>query len=285
MQVFTQKEEIKSFTADQRKRNHSIAFVPTMGALHSGHISLIQIAKANADIGICSIFVNPTQFNNPQDLQNYPRMVDRDIKMLEERGCDAVFVPAVEVVYPPGLDTGIELDLGTLDKVMEGKFRPGHFKGMLQVVKRLLDLVEPDLLIMGQKDFQQYTLVRHMINQLNLPVRLIIGATLREADGLAMSSRNLRLSPEMRKNAIAIYKNLTYLKENLYKTKLDLLISHAFMDLEKSGLQTEYLEIVDDQSLESVMDPKKHENLVACIAAWAGNVRLIDNLCIKGSCD
>lgn len=282
MHLFTKENTLRKHLDFVKAEGHKIAFVPTMGALHEGHLSLINLAAQYADLKLCSIFINPSQFNHVSDLKTYPRLFDQDCHLLEKTACDIVFAPTVEEVYPPGMDFSLNLDLGNLDKVMEGEFRPGHFKGMLEVVKRLLDLTRPDYLIMGQKDFQQFTLVRHMIRQLNIPTRLIIGPTLRESDGLAMSSRNLRLNPEIRTRVPVIFDQLNFLKKYLLEITPGTLVEEAIKVIEKSGLRCEYFQIVDALTLDKVTDPNNHENIVACTAVWAGEVRLIDNLLLKG---
>ena len=215
MQLFTTVRNLQDSISQSKLNGKKIAFVPTMGALHAGHLSLVQKAKEHADTVVVSIFINPSQFNNQLDLIKYPRMLEQDANLLEAVDCDVLFVPIVSEVYPPGLNPAITIELGILDEVLEGEFRPGHFKGMLEVVYRLLDIVKPDVLVMGQKDFQQFTLVYHMIEQLKIPVKLIVGETLRELDGLAMSSRNLRLSERMRKITPIIYTILQELKQQL----------------------------------------------------------------------
>lgn len=282
MQLFTTVKNLQDSVAQSKRNGKKIAFVPTMGALHAGHLSLVKRAKEHADVVVASIFVNPSQFNNQLDLIKYPRMLEQDANLLEEIHCDVLFVPIVSEVYPPGLNPEIDIELGILDKVLEGEFRPGHFKGMLEVVNRLLDIVKPDVLVMGQKDFQQFTLVYHMIKQLNIPVQLIVGDTLREKDGLAMSSRNLRLSEHMRKIVPIIYTVLLELKEQLYIKELNHLLTQESKKLTNAGLRMEYLRIVDGISLENVTNPKNHDYIVACIACWAEDVRLIDNLVLKG---
>lgn len=282
MEIIKQISFLRTIIEKKQVAGHKLAFIPTMGALHSGHLSLIEIGNQHADTSICSIFVNPSQFNNKNDLLKYPRSLPGDIKLLEAQNCDIVFAPLEQEIYPPGLDTTLDLDLGHLEHVMEGVFRPGHFRGMLQVVKRLLDIVEPDYLIMGQKDFQQFTLVKHMIQQLGLRVKLIIAPTQREADGLAMSSRNQRLSPEMRKIVPNIYQNLLMIQDNLGHIPTQELESQASERLQQDGLRVEYVQIVDGNMLQKVSDPEKHDYIVVCLAAWAGEVRLIDNLILKG---
>ncbi|MBK7468615.1 MAG: pantoate--beta-alanine ligase [Saprospiraceae bacterium] len=218
MQTINTVLELQQTILNLKKQGKKISFIPTMGALHKGHTSLIKIGKKHADITIASIFINPTQFNNPDDLKKYPRMLDNDKLLLEKKSCDILFTPSIEEIYPKNLETKVNIDLNELEKPMEGEFRPGHFEGMMQVVKRLLDIVMPDYLIMGQKDFQQFTIVAYMIKVLKIPVELIVAPTLREKDGLAMSSRNMRLSPKMRAISPIIYQELVKAKEDL-KTK------------------------------------------------------------------
>jgi len=282
MQLFTTVRNLQDSISQSKHHGKKIAFVPTMGALHAGHLSLVQKAKEHADTVVVSIFINPSQFNNQQDLIKYPRMLEQDANLLEAVHCDVLFVPIVSEVYPAGLNPAITIELGILDEVLEGEFRPGHFKGMLEVVYRLLDIVQPDVLVMGQKDFQQFTLVYHMIEQLKIPVKLIVGETLRELDGLAMSSRNLRLSEHMRKIAPIIYTVLQELKQQLYIKDLDHLLALEMEKLTNAGLRMEYLRIVDGISLQNVKNPEKHAYIVACVACWAEDVRLIDNLVLKG---
>ncbi|MBL7820484.1 MAG: pantoate--beta-alanine ligase [Saprospiraceae bacterium] len=282
MQLYTTVRNLQKSISQNKQNGQKIAFVPTMGALHAGHLSLVKKAKQHADLVVVSIFINPSQFNNQQDLLKYPRMLEQDAYLLEQIDCEILFVPLASEVYPAGLNPELKLELGILDQVLEGEFRPGHFKGMLEVVYRLLDIVQPDILIMGQKDFQQFTLVFNMIRQLKIPVQLIIGETLRESDGLAMSSRNMRLSAEMRKIVPIIYQVLLELKNQLYISEIDDLLSRELEKLNASGLITDYLRIVDGISLEPVLNPKNHDCIVACVACWAGDVRLIDNLVLKG---
>lgn len=265
-----------------KKSGHKIAFIPTMGALHSGHLSLVKVAQNYADTVIVSIFVNPSQFNDLEDLKKYPKTLSADKQMLQSIGCDLLFVPEVNEIYPKQWQSELNIDLEGKDKVMEGEFRPGHFKGMIEVVKRLLDITQPNFLIMGQKDFQQFSLVAHMINVLKLPLKLIIGPTLREIDGLAMSSRNVRLTPEMRHIAPAIYKTLNKAKTMLGLESIDHIVITCKVELDKLGFQTEYLEIVDGNTLKPIENPANHDYIVACVATWAGKVRLIDNLILKG---
>lgn len=265
----------------QGRQKPPVGFAPTMGALHAGHLELIRMAKADGCVAVASIFVNPTQFNDPKDLEKYPRMPEKDAALLLDAGCDALFLPPVEEVYPPGLDLTVQLDFGLLDKVMEGVFRPGHFKGMATVVNRLLDIVRPQKLYMGQKDYQQLSIVRDMIRQLNLPAELVMCPTVRESDGLAMSSRNLRLTPEMRSIAPIIYKTLEWAKQQFTEGSSAASIqSAAIKKLEEAGLKPEYFDIADGRTLQPVEFYTESENIVICTAAFAGEIRLIDNIIV-----
>lgn len=281
MITFTSVEAIR-ITLDQLKEsNKTLAFVPTMGALHKGHLSLIDKAKNYADSICASIFVNPTQFNNSDDLAKYPRTLDDDKKMLEKAGCNFLFAPEVKEVYPDGIHHKVKLNLFGMDKVMEGEFRPGHFEGMLQVVKRLLDIIQPQFLIMGQKDYQQFSLVNQMILQLKIPTQLVIAPTIREKDGLAMSSRNRRLSPTMRKKSTVLFKSLNHAKDNLEIINIRTLESHCREFIEEEGMRVEYFEIVDAILLSQVKKFNSKQKVVACVAAWADEVRLIDNMLLN----
>jgi pantoate--beta-alanine ligase len=276
MLIFKKVADLRHWLDDQKA---PIGFAPTMGALHDGHLDLIRMSKNDGCITVASIFVNPTQFNDPKDLEKYPRTPEKDAALLLGAGCDVLFMPPVEEVYPPGKDFTVSLDFGQLEEVMEGVFRPGHFKGMATVVNRLLDIVRPHRLYMGQKDYQQLSIVRNMIQQLDLPVELIMCPTKREADGLAMSSRNVRLSPEMREAAPVIYRTLLWAKEALAAGKPAKNIEdEAMQKLRDAGLRPEYFEIVDGVTLLNIQDAKPGDVVVACMAAFAGEVRLIDNL-------
>lgn len=282
MESFQGVHALQTFLAAAKNRGQSIGFVPTMGALHQGHLALVAQSNALADLTVVSIFVNPTQFNDPGDLAKYPRMPEQDLALLAPLGTAAVFLPSVTEIYPPGLDTVLQLDLGHLTTVMEGQFRPGHFAGMAQVVKRLLDIVAPDFLIMGQKDYQQFAIVKAMINQLGRPTQLIMGPTVREADGLAMSSRNLRLIPELRREVPAIYATLRWAREALADRPSAEVQAIGLQRLQQHQLRPEYFEVVDANSLEPVALASAHRaGVVACVAAWAGEVRLIDNIVVK----
>ncbi|MCB9307273.1 MAG: pantoate--beta-alanine ligase [Lewinellaceae bacterium] len=281
MLIFKKAADLQAWLNGERNTGKSIGFAPTMGALHDGHLDLVRMAKKECDRAVVSIFVNPTQFNDPKDLEKYPRTPEKDAALLIGVDCDVLFIPPVEEVYPPGLDLTVHLDFGQLDQVMEGEFRPGHFKGMATVVNRLLDIVQPHRLYMGQKDFQQLTIVRNMLAQLHSPVELVMCPTRREADGLAMSSRNVRLSPAMRAAAPVIYQTLVWAKETFPEQAATAVRASATARLSEAGLRPEYFDIVDGITLQPVERWQDSDFVVACTAVFAEEVRLIDNLIFK----
>lgn len=283
MLIIKENEALRRALICLRQNGARIGFVPTMGALHEGHLSLVRAARASCGAVVCSIFVNPTQFNDPADLARYPRTVGRDIGLLLQAGCDLLYLPDPASIYPPDLDTRLGLDPGPLASVMEGASRPGHFDGVMQVVKRLLDLVDPDELHMGQKDFQQLAIVRFMLQALGSTVLLVPGATVREADGLAFSSRNALLTPANRLIAPGIFQVLQFMAANPKGLPPRDLEKEAMARLEENGLRPEYAILADGNTLQPVDDPGKHDLLVAFIAAKAGKIRLIDNLIVRGS--
>lgn len=262
----------------QKEENRSVGFVPTMGALHAGHLSLLDLCKKQTDLSICSIFVNPTQFNEAADLEKYPRTPEKDQFVLENGGCDILFMPSESEIYPSGRDQVPQIDLGGLDQVLEGVYRPGHFTGVVQVVSRLLDITLADKLFMGQKDYQQLAIIRRMITEQSRKVDLVMGPTIREQDGLAMSSRNLRLSPAHRAKAGLLFRCLQAARNKLGQQPIPEIEAAAIGQLEKAGLQPEYFSIVDGHTLQPPKAGELSAPLVACVAAWAGKVRLIDNL-------
>jgi len=277
VEVFHHRREIKLRVVSLKKAGKSIGFVPTMGALHAGHISLVRHARQQNDVIVVSIFVNPTQFNNKEDLVRYPRTIDADLLLLEKEGCDFVFIPDEMEMYPePDLRV---FSFGNLDKVMEGKFRPGHFNGVAQIVTKLFDTVTPDRAYFGQKDFQQLAIIRKLASDCRYPVEIVACPIVREADGLAMSSRNTRLTPEERQHAPLIYKTLLKAQEtgtsvspeSLKKAVIDSINDDPF-------LQVEYFEIVDDKTLQPVKSWDKPGTKIGCIAVLAGKIRLIDNI-------
>lgn len=268
--------DLKAILASKK----SVGFVPTMGALHYGHLSLIEMAQRDNETVVCSIFVNPKQFNDKDDLKNYPRPVEKDIQSLEDLQCDVLFMPSIEVVYPPTLKK-VRVDLQGLDQGMEGVSRPGHFEGVVQVMHRLLDLVQPTNLYMGQKDFQQFSIVQHMIHVLDLPVRIHMCPIIREKDGLAMSSRNRRLTSLGRKQARYINKSLLLLKEQVSMHSLSTSFNKAKDLLSEHNLDIDYFEVVDARTLEPVTDLAHPNPIVACIVVQIDGVRLLDNMIIK----
>ncbi len=280
MQVFVNENPLKERLNFLTSKGLSIGFVPTMGALHEGHLSLIRASKAKCEITVCSIFVNPTQFNNKDDLKKYPKTLSEDKRKLRNAGVDIVFAPTEKVIYPENMDLSVDIDLEGLDKKWEGKFRPGHFKGVVQVVKRLLDIVVPDYLFMGQKDFQQFTIIQMMLNKLKIPVKLEVVPIFRESDGLAMSSRNVRLTEEFRKNSTILYEALCFARDNYDKMPISELENTALKMIGSKNLKPEYFKIVEKDNLEEITTNKSN-SAVAIVAAWAGDVRLIDNMVIK----
>lgn len=281
MFLFKTVKDLHNFVTLYREKGNTIGFVPTMGALHEGHLSLIRQAKKTCDYTVCSIFVNPTQFNDAADLDKYPRTITADTDLLTSVKTDVLFLPAVEEVYPPDLDTKLTLDFGQLDQVMEGAFRPGHFEGMAQVVKRLLDIVQPDQLFMGQKDFQQLTIVRSMLQQLAMPIELVMCPIIREKDGLAMSSRNRRLPAADRQSATLISQTLSEVANQINEKTPTVLIKEAMETLHIPAFKPEYFAIVDGYTLQAVEDFRESDFVVACTAVWVGEVRLIDNKILK----
>lgn len=277
MHVFSLIKDLRSFLDAQKTGGKQIGFVPTMGALHKGHLSLMQKAKTENDLLVVSIFVNPIQFNNPNDLKKYPRDVEADKKLLEGVGCDVLFLPSEEEMYPEPVNK--VYDFGELATVMEGVFRPGHFNGVAVVVHKLFDIAQPDKAYFGEKDFQQLAIIKKLVEMEHIPVEIVPCPIVREEDGLAMSSRNALLTPQQRKNAPFIYQKLLEAKsrkEILCVNHLRQMIVNLFDANENFRL--EYFEIVDDRNLQPVDDWNDSVGTVACIAAWMGEVRLIDNI-------
>jgi len=282
MITFDNVQKFQSKIAELKKQGKTIGFAPTMGALHNGHIALMDASNKENDITVCSIFVNPTQFNEASDLEKYPRTLEADQKLLKKNGVDIVLAPPVDEVYPKNLNTNLKIDFDGLDKEMEGEFRPGHFEGVAQVVKRLLDIVQPDALYMGQKDFQQFTLINFMIDHLNIPTQLRVIPIFREESGLAMSSRNVRLTPKHKDQAAIIHKTLKAVKRKKYHASSEELEAYALKRLSKiEGFKPEYFTIADARTLRSIKDVKDSDYVVACTAVWAGEVRLIDNMVLR----
>ncbi len=284
MLLFKRINDLQSYLQSEKEKDQTVGFVPTMGALHKGHLSLFEKCLEVSDISVGSIFVNPTQFNEASDLQKYPRTPERDIDLLTGIGCDVLFMPSVEEVYPNSYKTkGQQFDFGHLDQSMEGAHRPGHFQGMAQVVNRLLDIVKPDSLFMGQKDFQQFTIVKEMLRQMNSSTQLTMCPIIREGDGLAMSSRNRRLSKEQRLVAPNIFRTLNVAKEKTHSHSPEQIEKEALMMLAIPGMEPEYFEIVDGTTLQPFEQFEEVEMAVACTAVRLGTIRLIDNMILKGA--
>jgi pantoate--beta-alanine ligase len=278
MNVFKTARDLSTWLADARQNGLSVGFVPTMGALHEGHLSLIRSSRETNQITVCSIFVNPTQFNNAEDFQNYPITIEKDLEQLLGSGCDALFLPSVAEIYPAA-HIKKHYDLGPVETVLEGAFRPGHFQGVCEVVDRLLELVAPDRLYLGQKDFQQCMVIARLLQITGLKTDLVIAPTLREPDGLAMSSRNLRLNKDQRQEALAIYRNLDRIRTQFGSVPNEQLENDAKNDLESAGFAIDYISICEPATLLPKTGSEKP--VVVLAAATLGSVRLIDNVVIE----
>ena len=277
MKIVNNIKDLKGYLAEEKQNNKQIGFVPTMGALHEGHVSLVKRCVEENDVCVVSIFVNPTQFNDKHDLETYPRTLDKDCALLEPTGCKYVFAPSVEEMYPePDTRT---FDFGTVSAVMEGARRPGHFNGVAQIVSKLFYAVEPDNAYFGEKDFQQIAVIRAMVNQLNIPVKINACPILREADGLALSSRNVRLTPEQRQKAPLIARTLkestNFAPEKSVQEVIDYVVNTINAD---PVMRVEYYEIVDGNTMESIQSWSDTTYPVGCITVYCGEVRLIDNI-------
>ncbi len=258
-----------------------MGFVPTMGALHEGHISLIERSRKDNSITVCSLFVNPVQFNDPRDFEKYPVTIEQDIYMLESAGCDVLFLPGLNEIYPGGTGALEKYELGYLETILEGRYRPGHFQGVCRVMRRLLAVTAPDTLYLGQKDYQQCMVIKKLIGDYFTGIKTIVCPIIREPDGLAMSSRNRRLSAEERKKAPAIYSALCTIKENLRKEKLPSLQASAIKHLAEQGFKVDYIEIADAATLQPVSNWDGKQKLVVLAAAFLNEIRLIDNLLLN----
>lgn len=278
MIVFKKAAEITAFIAGYKEKGVKTGFVPTMGALHNGHISLIDESRKTCGLTICSIFVNPTQFNDPKDFEKYPVTINSDIDALEKAGCDVLFLPGIKEIYPNGTTALPQYDLGYLETVLEGKYRPGHFQGVCQVVYRLLDIIKPNTLFLGQKDFQQCMVIKKMIELTHLPVITTVCPTLREPDGLAMSSRNMRLNEAERKKAVFISQTLEFIKQEIKPGYLGDLKQRAVNFLTAEGFKVDYIEVADAGTLELQESWNGLQPLVVLAAAYLNEVRLIDNM-------
>lgn len=277
MKIVNSIKELKQFLALEKRENKQVGLVPTMGALHAGHLSLVKRCVAENDVCVVSVFVNPTQFNDKHDLETYPRTLEKDCALLETAGCHYVFAPTVEEMYPqPDTRT---FDFGTVSAVMEGARRPGHFNGVAQIVSKLFYAAEPDNAYFGEKDFQQIAVIRAMVDQLQIPVRIHACPILREADGLALSSRNTRLTPALRQKAPLIARTLkesiTFAGGKSVQETIDYVVDTINSD---PDMRVEYYEIVDGSTLESIREWSDTDYPVGCITVYCGEVRLIDNI-------
>lgn len=278
MHVFERILPFQDFLAHKRLSHKKIGFIPTMGALHAGHISLISASKAENDITVCSIYINPEQFNNKTDLINYPKVLHKDKIKLEQAGCDVLFCPSDEEMYPE--KPTIKMNFGSLEETMEGKYRKGHFNGVVIVVSKFFNIVHPALAYFGQKDLQQFLIIKQLVRDFSFNIKLKCQPIVREVDGLAMSSRNSRLTPEEREKAGSLYKGLILGKEYLLKTgnvadtKMEV---HNYLSA-ILGIHVEYFEIVDSENLLQIEDLDVYRQVALCIAAYVGTIRLIDNM-------
>ena len=277
MIILKQVEKINDFVGNLKKEGKTVGFVPTMGALHNGHISLIKKSKSENLVTICSIYVNPTQFNNKTDLQKYPITIESDIDQLEKAECDILFLPSTQEMYKDG-EVNEYYNLGYLENILEGKFRPGHFQGVCVIVDKLLKAIEPTALYLGKKDYQQCMVINKMITDKKYNVVLKICDTIREQDGLAMSSRNLRLNVTERTDALKIFETLKKIKSEITTENIDEIKANAKNYLTENGYKVDYIEIADADTLEIAKSWDGNKKLVALVAAYLNEVRLIDNI-------
>ena len=279
MEIFRTRAEVHSYLEKVKIDGNSIGFVPTMGALHEGHLSLIDAARTKTDVVVCSIFVNPTQFNDKKDLENYPRPIEDDIKKLKGANCDVLFLPEVDEMYNSNDNWRIKLN--DFDTILEGEIRPGHYQGVTQIVKKLFDIVRPDYAFFGQKDFQQFVVLSYMVKKLGINIQLIRCPIIRENDGLAMSSRNVYLSKEDRQNALSLFSSLTRAKEEFGHLSIPQVKKNAMDYLSNAvGIKVEYFEFYDINTFEPASS-KQAENVIALVAARVGNIRIIDNMILS----
>ena len=280
MEVIEQVSALRAIVTALRCSGKRIGFVPTMGALHEGHLQLLRASARENDITICSVFVNPTQFNNASDYKLYPRTLEHDISLLQTVGCDFLFAPSAEEVYPQ--QSVLQFSFGELEAVMEGEHRPGHFNGVATVVSKLFHIVQPHKAYFGQKDLQQVAIVRQLVQALSFDLELVCFPTVREADGLAMSSRNKRLSDAQRQMAPQLYRALQTAAANLRQKPIETIKSDVAQQLQQvQETRLEYFEVVDSLTLQPLQDISGQEEVALCIAAFIGEVRLIDNMLVN----
>jgi pantoate--beta-alanine ligase len=283
MIIFKKAADVQQYLEQSRQENKTIGFVPTMGALHDGHLSLIQASKTETGLTVSSIFVNPTQFNDPKDFEKYPITLEPDIYKLEQNNCDVLFLPPLKEIYPGGIELRKHYDLGYLDNILEGAYRPGHFQGVCAVVEKLLLIVQPTILYLGQKDYQQYMVIKRLVELMNSDQKPVVKfcPIVREKDGLAMSSRNMRLNEEEREKATTIFKALEFLENNIDKDSLSHLKERAKKMLEEAGFKVDYVEIARAENLQPVKDLSNQSTIIALIAAYLNEIRLIDNMILR----
>jgi pantoate--beta-alanine ligase len=279
MQIIHKSAEIQTLINEAKSSGKKIGFVPTMGALHEGHISLVKLAAAENDLVVSSIFINPTQFNNSKDFEKYPVTIEQDVAQLKQNGCHMLFLPSVDEIYPTDYSKRT-YDLGRLESILEGAARPGHFQGVCMVVERLLSLIPAQQLYLGEKDYQQCLVIQKLLQLSDIPVQLTICPTVREKDGLAMSSRNMRLTEKEREKSTVIFQTLNWLKENLQQFPIDHLIHNATTKLENAGFKVDYVALTDND-LNPVVSIKPETSLRGLIAAHMNEIRLIDNMLLS----
>jgi pantoate--beta-alanine ligase len=281
MILFKTTETLQQYLNKLQGKNCRIGFVPTMGALHEGHLSLIKESRKLCDITVCSIFINPTQFNDKKDFEKYPVTIENDIFLLETNHTDILFLPSVDEIYSEGINQLQHFDIGYLENIQEGKYRPGHFQGVCNVVFRLLKIVNPNTIFLGRKDYQQYLILKKMMQQFYPAINVQAVDIAREANGLAMSSRNMRLSSNARAKAAALNKALQFIQENFGKQPVDQVIQQAKdMMLENGFEKINYVEICDAATLLPVTGDTRNKQLIALAAAFIEDVRLIDNVIV-----
>jgi pantoate--beta-alanine ligase len=267
-----------------KQKDQQIGFVPTMGALHEGHVSLLKYARSADGVCVCSIFVNPTQFNDSADFEKYPVTIEEDIYKLETNGCDILFLPSTAEIYPEGTNEKKQYDLGYLETILEGEYRPGHFQGVCMVMEKLLSIVQPHHLYLGQKDYQQCMVIKRLtgLKGWNDLIHVIVCPIVRESDGLAMSSRNMRLNNEQRAKATALYEALIFLKQNFNKGAIADIKNEATEQLRARGFKPDYIEIANAETLKPINEWDARINCIGLAAAYLNDVRLIDNMMLSG---
>lgn len=277
MEILRTIDEIKCILKILTEKQNSVGFVPTMGALHKGHLSLIEAAKKECNIVVVSIFVNPVQFNDKEDFINYPKNYEKDLQLLSGNFCDLVFLPSEKEMYPEP-DERV-FDLGNLENIMEGKFRPGHFQGVAKIVSKLFEIIKPDKAFFGQKDFQQLAVIKRLVDLMELKIEIVGCPVIREINGLAMSSRNQRLTPKEFSDASVIYSTLKQLPEKIKNTSFSDARNWAEKTINsRPGFITEYITMVDNENFEIVENSEKRKSVTICTAVFCGKIRLIDNI-------